>query len=105
MGKIMKLTTIADIVLTNGEYLPEGTEGKMIPRDEIAFFIVENRKYNLAYKNLHLYFNEFVPMPDIDTLEEWLHEGGCETPLGNWVEPDGRDEHGFPSWLLSMGYI
>jgi hypothetical protein len=44
-------------------------------------------------------------MPTIEQLEEWEAEGGCETPDGCWVEPDGTCEHGHESWLLKMGFI
>lgn len=43
--------------------------------------------------------------PDIETLEEWHSDGGCEATDGCWVEPDGVCEHGHPSWLLRLGYI
>jgi len=43
--------------------------------------------------------------PDIDTLEGWMMDGGCEATDGCWVEPDGVCEHGHPSWLLAMGMI
>ena len=43
--------------------------------------------------------------PDIDQLQMWEEEGGCETPDGCWVEPDGTCEHGHKSWLLIMGMI
>ena len=43
--------------------------------------------------------------PDIEQLQMWGEEGGCETPDGCWVEPDGICEHGHKSWLLIMGMI
>ena len=43
--------------------------------------------------------------PDIEQLQMWDEEGGCETPDGCWVEPDGTCEHGHKSWLLIMGLI
>ena len=43
--------------------------------------------------------------PTIALLQEWEAEGGCEATDGCWVEPDGRCEHGCPSWLLVMGLI
>ena len=43
--------------------------------------------------------------PDIEQLQMWDEEGGCETPDGCWVEPDGICEHGHKSWLLIMGMI
>jgi len=43
--------------------------------------------------------------PDLETLEEWHSDGGCEATDGCWVEPDGVCEHGHPSWLLRFGMI
>lgn len=43
--------------------------------------------------------------PNIEQLEEWQEEGGCEATDGCWVEPDGECEHGKQSWLLVLGYI
>ena len=43
--------------------------------------------------------------PTIEELNSWDSAGGCETPDGCWVEPDGRCEHGQKSWLLVMGLI
>jgi len=43
--------------------------------------------------------------PSLTTLEKWDARGGCKTPSGAWVEPDGRDQHGCPSWLLILGFI
>lgn len=48
---------------------------------------------------------DFSEEPDIDTLWGWMDEGGCETPDGCWVEPDGKCEHGYPSWMRLMGLI
>ena len=46
-----------------------------------------------------------IERPDLETLEEWDLDGGCEATDGCWVEPDGVCEHGHPSWLLRLGYI
>jgi len=43
--------------------------------------------------------------PTIEDLEGWMAEGGCETPDGCRVEPDGRCEHGQRSWMLVLGLI
>jgi hypothetical protein len=43
--------------------------------------------------------------PDMDTLEEWLFDGVCESTDGCMVEPDGICPHGHPSWLLVLGLI
>ena len=44
-------------------------------------------------------------MPDVETLEAWMDEGGCEATDGCWVEPDGVCPHGKKSWLLVAGMI
>lgn len=43
--------------------------------------------------------------PDLETLMQWESEGMCEATDGCVVEPDGRCEHGHPSWLLELGLI
>ena len=43
--------------------------------------------------------------PDLEEVQEWEDEGGCEATDGCWVEPDGTCEHGHPSWMLRMGLI
>lgn len=49
--------------------------------------------------------NDVIPMPTIEELEEWDFDGGCFTPCGCWVEPDGRCSHGQDSWMIKMGLI
>ncbi len=47
-----------------------------------------------------------VSEPSLDLLEEWFFaRGGCEATDGCWVEPGGVCPHGYPSWLLQLGYI
>ena len=43
--------------------------------------------------------------PDIETLEDWASDGGCEATDGCWVEMDGICEHGEESWMLKMNLI
>lgn len=51
--------------------------------------------------------SETLEPPDWETLEQWADEGVCEAacPHHCLVEPDGRCEHGNPSWLLKLGLI
>lgn len=46
-----------------------------------------------------------ITPPSYKKLEEWNNNGGCKTPCGCWVEPDGECEHGNKSWLLLMKFI
>jgi len=43
--------------------------------------------------------------PTVQELQEWYEEGGCESTAGQWIEPDGVDAEGYPSWLLYLGLI
>jgi len=43
--------------------------------------------------------------PDIDELQEYVSDGICPATDGCDVEPDGVCSHGYPSWLLHLGYI
>ncbi|MGV0985062.1 MAG: hypothetical protein ACOYB2_10935 [Limnohabitans sp.] len=45
------------------------------------------------------------PMPDDEQIEEWVMDSVCEATDGCSVEPDGRCEHGHPSWLLRLGLV
>ena len=49
--------------------------------------------------------NQEQEIPDTETLEEWMSDGGCEATDGCWVEPDGYCEHGCDSWLVKLGLI
>ena len=46
-----------------------------------------------------------ITSPAYKKLEEWSNNGGCKTPCGCWVEPDGECVHGNKSWLLLMNFI
>lgn len=44
-------------------------------------------------------------LPTLETLMRWEADGKCKTPTGAWVEPDGQDANGVPSWLRVLGFI
>lgn len=46
-----------------------------------------------------------TPEPDLDQIRFWMFDGVAEATDGCEVEPDGRCEHGHPSWLLRLGII
>ena len=62
---------------------------------------------NPEIKTLEYYLDKYpyAEIPDVEVLEEWASEGGCETPSGSWVETDGYDECNEPSWMLILGFI
>jgi hypothetical protein len=52
------------------------------------------------------FFTKFRKCPSARSLEKTESErGGCMTCLGNFVEPDGYDQFGAPSWMLVIGVI
>lgn len=45
-------------------------------------------------------------VPKVDTIMRWdWDKGGCKTPSGSWVEPDGHDKWGCPSWMRVLHLI
>lgn len=45
-------------------------------------------------------------IPTLDELEQQIRDdGSCETPTGEFVEPDGEGSDGVPSWLRIFGLI
>ena len=62
----------------------------------------DNKIYSTAY-----YIKKYPGcyVPDVDELLDWMSDGGCETPSGEWVEADGWDSEGNPSWMLIYGLI
>lgn len=43
-------------------------------------------------------------VPSIRTMQHWVFDGVAKTPDGCRVEPDGRCQHGFDSWLIILGF-
>lgn len=46
-----------------------------------------------------------VKVPSVKTMEKWDAGGYCKAIDGCKVEPDGECPHGYPSWLMAMGFI
>lgn len=86
--------------------IPKDVECSVQPSNIIDRALVEadGHKVIVRYQNLHLYFAEFSECPELpdDSGDEDVL---CNTPAGHFVEPDGHDEHGFPSWMLILGFI
>jgi hypothetical protein len=44
--------------------------------------------------------------PSQEELKEMMDDGVCECVDGcGGIEPDGYCVHGYPSWLIALGYI
>ena len=45
-------------------------------------------------------------VPSMATLEKWVNNGVCQSVDGcQGIEPDGTCKHGYPSWLIVLGYV
>jgi hypothetical protein len=110
-----------DIILKDGTRYPAGTRAVVRPsvpsdfpdRPELAALpdyewrprtarlcvvTIEGRTFKTAWQNV-------IKQPGEKTLEKASYDGFCRSIGGKKVEPDGWDEHGFPSWLLALGYL
>ena len=89
-----------DLVLKSGTVFRKGTVFEMSPGYKDAMVILNPGP--LQYK---VRYTSVFEVPSIEQLHEWNFDSVCETPLENQVEPDGTDEHGFPSWRRILGFI
>lgn len=49
---------------------------------------------------------EEAEQPGVETLEDWICDVEYpEAVDGCIIEPDGVCQHGYPSWLLLLGYV
>jgi hypothetical protein len=89
-----------DIPLKDGTILMKGSLVSVEPVNYRACKITfpSGESHQVRYTSV------FKP-PSMKCLNEWLMDEGCETIIGNTVEPDGYDDQGFPSWLLALGLI
>jgi len=61
--------------------------------------------HRVQYEGLSQWKKEVKSIPSFETLQEWEHDGICETPTGERVEPDGIGSDGVPSWLRVFAII
>jgi len=124
-SKSRKTTTKVEIKLKDGTTIPVGTKGEvrpLLPSERpdaeensslrshytgVLLFRPENneREYKFRMSRLPDYFMGFKA-PSVRTMEKWEWDsGGCKTPMGTMVEPDGVDPDGWPSWMLILGFL
>lgn len=65
--------------------------------------LIRPEPFHTSNSNIAKLFNKRIP--NEKTLQKWNNEGVCKSVLGNKVEPDGHDQYGAPSWLLTFGLI
>lgn len=57
------------------------------------------------YMNTREYPKPVSDEPTLDEMMEMFDDGLAEATDGCCVEPDGVCQHGYPSWLIELGYI
>jgi hypothetical protein len=80
---------------------------RLYARKKLHVFLDEwMEQVHQAVQQMPAWVREVKALPTIEELQEWNEEcGGCETPTGHWVEPDGEGPDGAPSWLRCFGLI
>ena len=127
-GQVKRVTTKREIKLKDGTIIKIGNKGRLRPvrpaeldmtaatyrrgfggYTGIMAFLPEGggREYKFRFSKLPIYFSgSGLKPPSIDTIQKWEWDsGGCKTPNGIMVEPDGTDPDGWPSWMLILGMM
>ena len=104
----MKTTAKTDFRLKDGRKFATGEDFSIFPADKNPDFRAvcipkTGAAFLTTYEKLPTLFTDFHQISE-DELETACMDGFCPSISGQDVEPDGHDEHGFPSWLIIMGF-
>lgn len=95
-----------DFRLKDGTFIAKDTQAevKMKPDSNVmAIAIVNGREIKVVARKLHKYFPGFVdPQKELEDMED---SSVSISLTGKRVEPDGYDDHGFPSILICLGLV
>ncbi len=94
------MKTEKQIRLKTGDVLPAGLPVTFIEENNTSCLVQGDRLEPYMVR-----ITSAFHMPSMEELEEAANDGVCPSILGETVEPDGRDEHNAPSWLLALGMI
>ena len=104
----MHTTAKGQIKLKDGRIFQAGEKFNVVPSIErpdfsaLCFPQIGGAAFKIQYTRLPKLFEDFHPITESE-LEEAVFDCYCPSITGQDVEPDGHDEHGFPSWLLALG--
>ena len=105
-GKIMRLCQDFVSCKKGDEFeLYAEENGTMVRKCAIFKSKKTGEKITVPYITCYKFFSDFDPQPNDELLNDWIKDGGCESPLGLWIETDGYDKYGCPSWLLILGKV
>lgn len=94
----------ADITLKNSDSIPVGAKIELRWENQKPIVKVEGGP-ELKLRTSTVAKMMGKKQPSETTLMKWDNDGYSKTIMGKKVEPDGVDEYGSPSWLLTMGMI
>ena len=104
----METTAKTNFKLKDGRSFEKGAAFKIIPSLDrpdfgaLCFPRPTGAAFKIQYTRLPKLFEDFHPVTEAE-LREAVFDCYCPSITGQDVEPDGHDEHGFPSWLLALG--
>ena len=104
----MKTTAKRAFNLKDGHCFQAGTVFNVLPSEKQPDFRAvcipeKGKEFITSYEKLPKLFNDFPAITESE-LETACLDGFCPSITGADVEPDGHDSHGFPSWLIVMGF-
>jgi len=109
--KPVQTSVIKGFKLKNGTEIPEGTECVVHPHTTsdryisvVAYLDDGPQDVRFPAYAAGFYFDGFVPVTN-NVIEQACMDVTCQSLLGEEVEPDGHDSHGFPSILLAAGIV
>ena len=93
-------TTQKEIKMKDGTIVPKGSPVTFLPDSDSRCLVQGERPEPYRVR-----ITSAFKVPSMRSLEKYSYDGIAKSVLGKRVEPDGRDEHGSPSWLLVIGVI
>lgn len=96
----LKRKLYRDVKLKSGEVLKKGTPIFVAPTNDDTICLASFGTTDYKFR-----WSTVIRPPSIETLMEQEMDGVCDSIRGCRVEPDGHDDHGYPSWLLALGVI
>lgn len=103
----MRATNKIPVKTKSGSIYPAGTSFDIQMVGPVAVAIPsQGQAVRVRPLLLHKYFNGFIKVNPDKIAQKYENDASVVRSLtGARVEPDGCDEHGFPSVLVACGYV
>lgn len=100
--------TVKDVTLKSGTFIPEGTETQVKWEGIYPYMTCPGIEgvENLRVSNKGIAALLGLHVPNLEEIGAIVNDSeDCTSVTGECVEPDGYDQYGAPSWLLTLGLI